>query len=185
MSVNLLPWRDWERRRRNRIFYGELGAVVAAAMLLALGAAWNAGADIDVQRTRSAVVADAIEALDIDDALAAELRIEADRLEARTRAIEDMNAARFDGVRTFAALARTMPERVRYESVLAREGAFKATGVAESSEGVSALMRNLDASDWFGEVALRTIEENRTRGSVAFVIEFTGNPRRAGGDAGT
>lgn len=185
MSVNLLPWRDRERRRRNRVFHGELAAAVAAAVLLSLGAAWRTGAAADAQRARNAVVTEALAALDAGDALAAELRLEADRLEARARAIEDMHAARYDGVRAFNALARTMPARVRYESLAARDGAFSAAGVAESSEGVSALMRGLDASDRFGEVALRSIEEDRARGSVGFVIEFAGDSRLPGGEAGS
>ena len=60
MSVNLLPWRQWQRARRNRAFWAQFGATAAAAVTLVLVAGSQVGAATDRQLARNEVMRQAL-----------------------------------------------------------------------------------------------------------------------------
>ena len=180
MSINLLPWREWERSRRNRNFLVQLGAtgVAAVAVVLVVGAQVNAATE--GQLARNAVIRQALNALEGEVARAAALLGERDVLLAEGDAIERMHSTRFSAVYVFSQLAATMPARVRYTSLSLTDGVFEAAGRAESNAGVAALMRNLDASAAFERLTLKGIEEDGDDGAVTFSLGFdqaSDNPR--------
>ena len=172
MSINLLPWRQWERARRNRAFWVQFGATAAAAVTLVLVAGSQVGAATDRQLARNEVIRRALADLEAEVAEAAGLLGERDVLVAEGDAIARMHGTRFLAVQTFSQLAATMPARVRYTSLTLANGLFEATGAAESNEGVSALMRHLDASPRFERLTLKGIEESGGDGAVTFALGF-------------
>ena len=172
MNINLLPWREWERARQNRTFLVQLGATATAAVavLLAIGSQVNAATER--QLARNAVIGQALDTLEGEVAKTAAQLGQRDVLLAEGDAIERMHGTRFLAVHTFSELAATMPARVRYTSLSLAAGHFEATGRAESNEGVSALMRNLDASPAFERLTLKGIEEDGDDGAVTFSLGF-------------
>ena len=67
-------------------------------------------------------------------------------------------------------VVRVLPEGV-YLTYLKQSGTrFEIRGVAQSSTRVSAFMRNIDASEWLADPALRIVE---TKGRDAGGAEFT------------
>lgn len=172
MRINLLPWRDWERKRLSRAFLLQLAATAATAIAAVLVCASEVSAATDRQLARNAIISEALTTLEAEAANAAALLGERDVLLAEGDAVARMHGTRFDAVFTFSELAATMPERVRYTSVTLADGLFEATGAAESNAGVSALMRNLDASSWFERLTLKGIEEDGDDGAVTFSLGF-------------
>lgn len=179
MTINLLPWREWERKRLSRAFLLQLAATAATSIALVLLIGSRVNAAMDRQLARNAVIEQALTTLEGEAAGVAALLGERDVLLAEGDAIERMHGTRFSAVQTFSALAATMPPRVRYMSVTLAGGLFEATGAAESNEGVSALMRNLDGSAWFERLTLKSIEEDGNDGAVTFSLGFS----HARGDA--
>ena len=187
MTINLLPWREWERKRSNRAFLLQTAATAAAsiALVLLLGSQVNAAKDR--QLARNAVIDEALTFLQEDAARALALLAERDVLLAESDAIERMHRTRLVAVQTFSGLAATMPPRVRYTSVTLADGLFAATGTAETNEGVSALMRNLDSSVWFEGLTLEGIEESGDGSAVVFSLGFghtSGTPSLPAGGRG-
>lgn len=176
MSINLLPWREWERKRLSRAFLVQLAAVAVAAIATVLVGGSQVNAATQRQLARNAVVAEALTTLEGEVASVAALFAERDVLLAEGDAIERMHGSRFLAAYTFSELAATMPARVRYTSVTLADGLFEATGAAESNEGVSALMRNLDRSAWFERLTLKGIEEDGDDGAVTFSLGFSHAP---------
>ncbi len=172
MNINLLPWREWERARRNRAFLVQAGATTAAAVALVLVTGAQVNAATERQQARNAVIRQALTTLEAEVATAATLLGERGVLLAEGDAIERMHGTRFLAVQTFSELAATMPARVRYTTLTLTDGLFEATGAAESNEGVSALMRNLDGSPWFERLTLKGIEEDGNDGAVTFSLGF-------------
>lgn len=172
MSINLLPWREWERTRKNRAFWTQMGATAVAAVTLIFVSGSQVSAATERQLARNAVIRQALTNLEAEIAEAAALLGERDVLLAEGDAIERMHGTRFFAVHTFSELAATMPARARYTSLALADGLFEATGTAESNEGVSTLMRNLDGSPWFGRLTLKGIEEVGDDGSVTFSLGF-------------
>lgn len=172
MNINLLPWREWERTRRNRAFWMQMGTTAVAAVTLVLASGSQISASTERQLARNAVIGQALTVLEGEVATAAALLGERDVLLAEGDAIERMHGTRFLAVGTFSELAATMPARVRYTSLTLTDGLLEATGASESNDGVSALMRNLDSSPWFEHLALKGIEEDGEGGSVTFSLGF-------------
>ena len=172
MTINLLPWREWQRKRLRRAFLLQLAATAATAIALVLLTGSQVNAATDRQRARNAAFEQALATLQEEAARARTLLGERDVLLAEGDAIERMHGTRFFAVQTFSELAATMPARGRYTSVTLADGLFEATGAAESNEGVSALMRNLDGSVWFERLTLKGIEETGDDGTVTFSLGF-------------
>ena len=54
-NINLLPWREWERERKQKEFLTQLGVVFVIGVLLVFGAALGIGAAVDEEpRSNSA-----------------------------------------------------------------------------------------------------------------------------------
>ena len=172
MNINLLPWREWERARRNRAFLVQLAATAVVAIAVVLLSGSQVSAATERQLARNAVIRQALATLEGEAASAAALLGERDVLLAEGDAIERMHGTRFTAVYIFSELAATMPARVRYTSLALAEGVFEATGRAESNAGVSALMRNLDASPAFERLTLKGIEEDGDDGAATFSLGF-------------
>ena len=158
-TLNLLPWREWRQKRRNRQFLLQLAAVLMVALLI-LGAAgrWVQGA-IEVQEGRNALLREQITELDGRIAEVHRLRQRRDASLAQIDAIQFLETQRTTVVRIFDALANTLPDGVHYRAVERKGDVLALTGVATSGADVAALIRNLQGSATFAETRLISIEE--------------------------
>ena len=71
--------------------------------------------------------------------------------------IQDLQNNRPYIVYMFDQLVRTLPDGVYYTSIERKGSIFTISGVADSNNRISALMRNLNESDWFKDPDLRTV----------------------------
>jgi type IV pilus assembly protein PilN len=85
--------------------------------------------------------------------------------------IETLQRSRPEIVHVFDEMVRILPEGV-YLTYLKQTGTrIELRGVAQSSTRVSAFMRNIDASEWLSDPALRIVETKGRDGGVG--AEFT------------
>ena len=156
--INLLPWRESERKRKRQEFFLGIGAAVATAALVTLVGRWQMSAAIDHQLERNQILTDEIGKLDkqIEEILG--LENQKRRLLARMEIIEKLQRSRPEIVHIFDEIVRTLPEGV-YLTFLKQTGTrIEMRGVAQSSTRVSAFMRNIDASQWLADPALQVVE---------------------------
>ena len=159
-SINLLPWREQLREDRKRQFLVALAAVVVGAVGLLLLADRAVNKHIDAQSARNDYLREQIAVLDRRLGEIRELRSQKEALTARMAVIQELQGTRPLIVRLFDELARSLPEGVYYESVTRSGDAIRLEGVADSNGLVSALMRELDASDWFAAPDLEQVMAN-------------------------
>ena len=76
------------------------------------------------------------------------------------RVIQDLQGNRPVIVRVFDEVVQTLAKGVHYDALAMKSGLLSIEGVAESNNRISALMRNLDGSDWFASPNLRSIKED-------------------------
>jgi type IV pilus assembly protein PilN len=168
--INLLPWREAERKRKRQEFFLSIGAAFATAALVILLGRWQMSAAIEHQNERNQIISDEITELDkqIQEILGLEKQKE--RLLARMEIIETLQRSRPEIVHVFDELVRILPEGV-YLTYLKQSGMrFEIRGVAQSSTRVSAFMRNIDASEWLADPALQIVQRT---GAGAGSSEFT------------
>jgi type IV pilus assembly protein PilN len=170
--INLIPWREAERKRKRQEFgVGALGALVAAGVIAFL-VNLQMGAAIDNQNERNQYLNDEIAQLDkqITEILALEQQKQ--RLRARIQVIEQLERSRPEIVHVFDQLVRTIPDGVSLTSLKQSDRKLQLKGLAQSSTRVASYMRNIDASEWLTEPALDILE---TKGAGDGGSEFTLN----------
>lgn len=169
--LNLLPHRETARKKKREQFY----AAAALAALVGLGVAvltysWYQAA-ISGQRAINEVLDAEIKVLDqkIQDIKGLQSQIEA--LQARQRAVEDVQSDRNQSVHLLAELVRQLPAGVLLTRLAQTEQTVLISGSAQTNDQVSELLRNLGGrSPWFAKPEL--IE------TVASTIALTAKDQR-------
>jgi len=173
-SINLLPWREAERKRRQQEFLVAMGAAFIAGIAAVMLTVFVYSQRIDFQNDRNARLESEIVELERSIAEIDGLERQKERLLARMEIIERLQGSRPEIVHLFDELARQLPEGV-YLTGLTQEGLdVQLTGVAQSSTRVSALMRRIDASEWLADpnvVKVETTELGPGR-QARFVVTF-------------
>jgi type IV pilus assembly protein PilN len=163
--INLLPWREAERRRRQR----EVAATTASALAatLALGFAVHLYLNLLVsdQESRNQFLQHEISLLDEKIREIRDLEKTRERLLARMNVIQQLQVSRPEVVHLFDELVMDIPAGV-YLTKISQTGRFVILdGRAQSNARVSAFMRNIEASKWLGNPALMLIEYEDTSGT--------------------
>jgi type IV pilus assembly protein PilN len=170
--INLLPWREAERKRKRQEFVLSLGAAVATAALVALLGRWQMSAAISHQEERNKALSDQIAQLDKQIEEINGLDAQKRRLLARMEIIETLQRSRPEIVHIFDEIVRILPEGV-YLTHLKESGTrFEIHGVAQSSTRVSTFMRNIEASEWLADPELQIVD-TRSRdaaGGASFTL---------------
>jgi type IV pilus assembly protein PilN len=170
--INLIPWREAERKRKRQEFgVGALGAVIVAGLITFL-VYLQMGAAVSTQKERNQYLNDEIAKLDkqITEILA--LEEEKRRLKARIDVIEKLELSRPEIVHVFDQLVRTIPDGINLTSIKQTDRKLQLKGLAQSSTRVASYMRNIDASEWLTDPALEILE---TKGATEGSSEFTLN----------
>jgi type IV pilus assembly protein PilN len=171
--INLLPWRQQERARRQREFgLAVVGAVLAAGAVTLL-TSWTITAAIDRQNDRNALLKREISALDKQITEILDLENQKQRLVARMEIISKLQRSRPEIVHVFDQLVRTLPEGVYLTSVKQTDKRLEIRGVAQSSTRVSTFMRNIEASEWLTNPELQVIETAKSGSGSEFTLFAT------------
>jgi type IV pilus assembly protein PilN len=148
--INLLPHREAARKRRREMFYAGLGASAFAGGLIAVGIWLWYGAQIDNQQARNMALSNEIKRLEAQIKDIASLQEEIAALRARQQAVEDLQADRNMPVHLLNELVKQLPDGVYLTSMKQTNNTVALSGVAQSNERVSELLRNLGTgSAWF------------------------------------
>lgn len=170
--INLLPWREQQRKLRRREFGLAAGAAVLAAIMCALGGKLVYAGWIDSQLAKNQLLKDEITKLDAQIADIMDLEDRKQRLVARMEIIEKLQRSRPEIVHLFDELVHTVPDGV-YLTTLRQTGKkLEIDGIAQSSTRVSTFMRNIDASTWMDNPVLQVVEsaKDSPTGGSRFVL---------------
>lgn len=158
--INLLPWREQLREERRKRFLTALVGVVVLAACVVLIADYSIRSAIDRQTARNAYVSKEIAQLDERIKQISELKARRQQLLERMNIIQDLQGNRSISGRIFDQLVRTLPDGVYFTQVKMADKVIAITGVAESNNRVSDLMRNFDASQWLQAPTLTEVKAN-------------------------
>ncbi|MGA2187506.1 MAG: PilN domain-containing protein [Steroidobacteraceae bacterium] len=170
--INLLPWRELERKVRRREFMVAAGAaVLASIVLIGVGklmyASWT-----DAQVEKNNLLKKEIVKLDAQIADIQDLENRKQRLVARMDIIERLQRKRPEIVHLFDELVKTVPEGVYLTQIKENGNKLEIKGIAQSSTRVSTFMRNIDGSMWMDNPQLQVVEAapNSPTGGSSFTL---------------
>lgn len=168
--INLLPWRDLERKRKRQEFLIAAGGAVVVALLVGVAVRFNYDARIDHQTQKNQYLEGQIEILNQQIAEILDLEQQRKRLKDRIDVIQKLQSSRPEAVHLFDQLVRLLPDGVYLTAVKQIDRRIQIKGIAESSTRVSAFMRNIDGSEWLKDPSLEIIE---TKGNTGAGASFT------------
>ena len=162
--INLLPWRDAQRKERKLAFLVALGVAALAAGVTAFAAYLMYGSMIEAQERRNSELRVAIKKLDKEIEEINSLESAKQKFIARMEIIEKLQRSRPEIVHVFDEIVHTLPEGVYLTSVKQNGMRLKFEGIAQSSTRVSSFMRNLDGSQWLRNPELEVVQTTKGSG---------------------
>jgi type IV pilus assembly protein PilN len=169
--INLLPWRDQQRRERKMAFFIALGGSVAVAAIVAFIAYLLLGSMIDAQDRRNDRLRAQIKVLDKQIEEINDLEAQKQKYISRMQIIEKLQRSRPEVVHLFDELVKQMPDGTYLTSVKQTGPKLKLDGVAQSSTRVSALMRNISASQWLRNPELEVVQSKNDIAGSSFTLD--------------
>jgi|ERR1700678_3090446 type IV pilus assembly protein PilN len=187
--INLLPWREQERKIKRREFLVAAGAAVFAAVVFALGGKLVYASWTDSQNAKNNLLKKEIVKLDAQIADIQDLEERKQRLVARMEIIEKLQGSRPKVVHLFDELVKTVPEGVYLTQIKQNGNHLEVRGIAQSSTRVSTYMRNIDSSAWMSNPQLQVVEaaKDSPTGGSSFTLttDTVGVDLDNGGDTTT
>jgi type IV pilus assembly protein PilN len=162
--INLLPWRDAQRKERKLAFFVALGVAALAAGVTAFAAYLMYGSMVEAQQRRNNDLRAAIKTLDKQIEEINSLESAKQKFIARMDIIEKLQRSRPEIVHVFDEIVRTLPEGVYLTSVKQNGMRLKFEGIAQSSTRVSSFMRNIDGSQWLRNPGLEVVQTSKGSG---------------------
>ncbi len=156
--INLLPWREEQKKQREKKFYLLLGLAFVAALGLVAALHLEMQNRIDFQNSRNNFLTQQTTAVDLQIAEIKALEVEKTRLLNRMEVIQRLQKSRPEIVHLFEELVIATPEGARLIEVELKNDDVFLKGVAESNSRVSNFMRNLDKSRWLENPELIVID---------------------------
>jgi type IV pilus assembly protein PilN len=157
--INLLPWREAERKRRQRDLLAITAASVGATLLIGLGVHLQIDHLITLQEERNQFLEQQISQLDQKIREIRKLEQTKANLLARMDVIQRLQQSRPEIVHLFDELVKAIPDGVYLTKESQNGNTVVVEGQAQSNARVSAFMRNIDASPWLGNARLLLIEQ--------------------------
>lgn len=172
--INLLPWREERREKRQKDFQVHLVLSVILAGVVAAGIHFYMEAQIDHQNQRNAYLEDVINELDQQIQAIDELRDQKAELVARMRVIEDLQSARPIVVHFTRSMVETLPEGVQLtELSVNNDERISIHGYADAQARVADYLRSLNRAEYVDRASLvgsGILAEANGTGRYAFTI---------------
>lgn len=174
-NINLLPWREERRQELKQAFLVAMGAVALfAAVLVFIGDSLvNAG--IDAQSLRNNYLQKQIDELTLQVKEIEELENKKQELLDRMKVIQELQGNRPLIVRIFDEMVNTLPDGVFFNHLKRTNNAVAVSGIAESNNRISSLMRRLESSAWFAAPNLKSTKSELSFGEQSRKFELTFN----------
>jgi type IV pilus assembly protein PilN len=147
--INLLPHREAARKKRKEQFVASAALAAVAGAALAFLASFIVQGKIDEQTARNGYLEQETAKLELQIKDIAGLQAEIESLKARQAAVENLQSDRNTPVHLLEKLVDRVPDGVYLLSAKQEGQSISFTGIAQSQERVSELLRNISTkNEW-------------------------------------
>lgn len=165
--INLLPWREELRKKRQQDFVTGIGAGILVTALILVAVYMYIEGMKEYQTRRNTLLQNEIAILDKRIQEIKDIEDKKNKLLTKIEVIQKLQESRPEVVHLFDELAKTTPEGI-YLTKFSQAGAvLTLDGKAESNARVSAYMRAIDSSPWLNTSVLTVIKgEGKRNGEM-------------------
>ncbi len=163
--INLLPWREAERKRRQKDFGLMVLAAVVMTIFLLVGAHMQIESQINAQAQRNAFLQQEIDIVEQQITEIRDLGKTKASLLARMNIIQELQSSRPQIVHLFDEIVSILPDGVFLDVITQSGTQVEMVGQAQSNARVSSFMRNIEKSAWLGKPRLDFIESKEATGT--------------------
>ena len=164
--INLLPWRDEQRKERKLRFLVWLGGAALGACLVTGVGYMLMDSMVSAQEARNSRLDDEIAILDRQIEKINSLEADKARFISRMVVIEKLQRSRPEIVHIFDEISKQMPDGVYLTAITQTGTRLKFEGVAQSSTRVSTFMRNIDGSSYLKNPELDIVQTKSDKEAV-------------------
>ncbi len=173
IRINLLPHREQRRAMQQKALVAFVAIAAIAGLVVVAGGHMVIASLQDKQTSRNDFLKAEIAKLEVQIKEIAELKDKTNALLARKQVVETLQSNRTQLVHLFDELARRLPEGIYLKSLRQTGDKLTLQGYAQSGARVSALMRNVETSEWITapkliEVHAATLNNTRVQ---EFILE--------------
>ena len=147
--INLLPWREEQRRERQKQFLTSLMMIIILGVVLVFIAGLVFNQKISHQNFRNDLVKGEIQKLEVRIKRIDELERTRQRLISRKEVIERLQASRSITVELLDNLAKSIPVGVALTTIRQQGSTLVLAGTSQSNARVSAYLKELETNDLF------------------------------------
>lgn len=173
--INLLPWREAARKKRQQEFGLMILGGVVLTCLAVFAIHMQVESQISAQNRRNGYLEQEIQVVERQIREIQELDKTKQNLIARMNVIQDLQSSRPQIVHLFDEIVSTLPDGVYLTQVVQSGNRVTLEGQAQSNARVSSLMRNIDDSEWLGMPKLDVIESKEKTGTGYSHFQLTAN----------
>jgi type IV pilus assembly protein PilN len=159
--INLLPWREQQRKERKLAFLVSLGAATVAAFVATFAVYLLFNSMIGSQQSRNDRLRAEIKILDRQNQEINDLETQKQRFISRMQVIDKLQRSRSEVVHMFDEVTNLLPDGIYLTSFKQKTRRLRFDGVAQSSTRVSTFMRNIAASQWMKDPELEVVESKK------------------------
>ena len=156
--INLLPWREELRHKKQQEYYALLGITVLLGALLVFAGHLLINNQIAGQTAKNNYLKQEIKEVDKRLKEIKELDKTRQALLDRMEVIQELQASRPNIVHLFDEVVTSLPDGVYLTSLSLNGQTLAIQGKAESNARVSSHMRNIDSSEWMKNSRLSVIQ---------------------------
>ena len=160
--INLLPWRDELRQKRKKEFFLSILAAVLVGAALTFGTKLFYQGLIANQEHLNNMLRTEIAKLDQQIEEIEGFEAQKARLLERMGIIEELQVLRPEAVHLMDEIVNVMPSGVYLTEVTQQGRNIEVTGVTQSNQRISTMMRNITESEWLREPGFPHIQTEGT-----------------------
>ncbi len=148
IRINLLPHREEAKKARREQFFILIGLVAVLAGLVVFAVYTLISGSISNQEEANSFLKREIAVLDKQLDRIKHLKEQSQALLSRKQVIEDLQRDRGETVYLLNEMVKQVPDGIYLKSLKQDGLRVNIAGIAQSNARISALMRNIDASEW-------------------------------------
>lgn len=165
--INLLPWRDELRKKKQEEFIIGIVLVAVAAIAILFGIQKYLEGQIAEQQDKKRIVVEKLAEVNLITAKIKDIEIQNSILQSKRNAIQRLQKSRPEIVHFIDTIARVTPEGVFLTSLTQNNAQVALHGKTQSNARISAFMRNVETSHWLVSPELNIIQGGTENGRLS------------------